>query len=102
MTELLRGKTSVFVGQSGVGKSSLIQKLVPDVDITIGELGGVGKNIGAHTTSNARLYHIQRYLGADNSSDKEKETSNLKGSIGSIIDSPGIRELGIWHLSRNR
>ena len=91
--ELLKGKTSVFVGQSGVGKSSLIKAVIPEVKIAIGDLGGVGKNVGAHTTSNARLYHIEDKSNPDVSNDGRE-------SIGKIIDSPGIRELGVWHLDR--
>lgn len=78
LRELLRDKTSVFVGQSGVGKSSLIQELVPDADIQIGKLS-TGTLLGRHTTSCARLYHLPE--------------------SGSLIDSPGIRRFGLWHLS---
>lgn len=93
----LQGKTSVFVGQSGVGKSSLIKALIPEVQIAIGELGGVGKNIGAHTTSNAKLYHLD-HLGFLDDHDLD---SNKEKKAGQIVDSPGIREFGIWHLSRD-
>jgi ribosome biogenesis GTPase / thiamine phosphate phosphatase len=72
----------VLVGQSGVGKSSLVKSLLPDVVISIGDLVGVGSSFGAHTTSSARLYHLQ---------------GESRGG-GRLIDSPGIRELGIWHL----
>eukprot|EP01033_Poteriospumella_lacustris_P017717 gene17717-12689_t len=55
--DILKGKTSVVVGQSGVGKSSLINALIPSADLVVGDL--VANNMyGAHTTSNARLYHI--------------------------------------------
>jgi ribosome biogenesis GTPase len=80
------GKTSILVGQSGVGKSSLIGSLIPDADVYVGELGGKKKDVGTHTTSNARLY---RLLAGENHHGE---------SI--IVDSPGIRELGTWHLSR--
>ena len=83
------GKTSVLVGQSGVGKSSVIKKLIPNITIAIGDLGGRGKDIGSHTTSNARLYHLPTH---------QQKDPLLPSGI--LIDSPGIRELGIWHLSR--
>ena len=67
----LQGKTSVIVGQSGVGKSSLIHALLPNTDIAIGELSA-GVEKGKHTTTTARLYHLPE--GGD------------------LIDSPGIRE----------
>lgn len=81
LTELktiLADKTSVLVGQSGVGKSSLIAKLLPETAVTIGKLAGNTK-LGAHTTSAARLYHLP--------------------SGGNIIDSPGIREFALGPLS---
>lgn len=75
--EMLRNKTCVFVGQSGVGKSSLIETFLPDANIKVGALSSLQQ--GKHTTTNARLYHIP----------------NLNGSI---IDSPGMREFPLWQL----
>jgi ribosome biogenesis GTPase / thiamine phosphate phosphatase len=74
----LQNKTSIFVGQSGVGKSSLINVLIPNMQLSVNSLVG-GGNFGAHTTSIATVYDLPAL--------------NAK-----IIDSPGIRELGIWHL----
>lgn len=69
---------SVFVGQSGVGKSSIISQLLPQETIKVGEISeATGK--GRHTTTTAKLYHIP--------------------SGGQLIDSPGIREFGLWHTS---
>jgi len=77
----LVGHTTAFVGQSGVGKSSLIAALLPHEDIRIGELSqAVAK--GRHTTTAARLYHLPRG--------------------GELIDSPGIREFGLGHLDTAR
>lgn len=78
LREHLRDKCSIFVGQSGVGKSSLVNSLLPDVSHQ--KIGALVKNvnIGSHTTSSARLFHLD--------------------TGGTIIDSPGIRELGVWHL----
>ena len=75
---LLQDETSVFVGQSGVGKSSLIQCLVPDDDVRVGDISVLSK-LGKHTTSNARLYHLP--------------------SGGHLIDSAGVRDLAIGDLS---
>lgn len=69
---------SVFVGQSGVGKSSLVNALLPGVNARVGELSAQSR-LGRHTTTNARLFHFP--------------------SGGSLIDSPGIREFGLWHLA---
>lgn len=75
---LVRDKTSVFVGQSGVGKSSIIQTLLPDELLRVGAVSeSTGK--GVHTTTTAKLFH-------------------LPGG-GDLIDSPGIREFGLWHMT---
>jgi len=73
-------KTSIFTGQSGVGKSSVLQQLLPDESLKIGALSEqVAK--GRHTTTHAQLYHFSEG--------------------GNCIDSPGIREFGLWHLSKD-
>ncbi|MCQ4322263.1 small ribosomal subunit biogenesis GTPase RsgA [Stutzerimonas stutzeri] len=75
----LDGHVSVFVGQSGVGKSSLVNSLLPGVDTRVGALSEMtGK--GTHTTTTARLFHFP--------------------AGGELIDSPGIREFGLGHVSR--
>ncbi len=78
LTAALEGQTSVFVGQSGVGKSSLLNALSPEINTAVGELS-LAKEKGTHTTTASRLYH-------------------LPGG-GDVIDSPGIREFGLWHLA---
>jgi ribosome biogenesis GTPase len=77
LEEALKDKINVFVGQSGVGKSSLVNALMPDVNA---EEGLVSENsgLGQHTTTAARLYHFPHG--------------------GNLIDSPGVREFGLWHL----
>ena len=76
----LDDRISVFVGQSGVGKSSLVNSLLPGVDLKVGALSELtGK--GTHTTTTARLFHFPE--GGD------------------LIDSPGIREFGLGHVSRD-
>ena len=72
--------TAIFVGQSGVGKSSVIQYLLPDEEIKVGKLSEQVKK-GRHTTTHARLYHFP--------------------TGGDCIDSPGIREFGLWHLTED-
>jgi ribosome biogenesis GTPase len=66
----LDGSVSIFVGQSGVGKSSLIKALLPDQEIRIGELSGASGS-GKHTTTNVALYNLTHG--------------------GQILDSPGVR-----------
>jgi ribosome biogenesis GTPase / thiamine phosphate phosphatase len=74
-------RTSVFVGQSGVGKSSLVNVLLPDADIRVGALSEATQK-GTHTTTTALLMHLN--------------------CGGTLIDSPGIREFGLWHMSREQ
>ena len=77
LSELLGSRTSVFVGQSGVGKSSIINRLLPDEELRVGALSeGVLK--GRHTTTTAEVFE--------------------RPNGGFIIDSPGIREFGLQHI----
>jgi len=80
----LGGKTTIFVGQSGVGKSSLIAALTPDlphIDPKVGELSARTR-LGQHTTTHSRLYRL------------------TEG--GQIIDSPGIRQFELGSLSASQ
>ena len=79
LKERLKGHTSVFVGQSGVGKSSLVNRLLPEAQLRVGELSEWSGQ-GQHTTTTAKLFHFPE--GGD------------------LIDSPGIREFGLVHVSR--
>ncbi len=78
LMESLHTHTSIMVGQSGVGKSSLVNALLPGMNIKTKEISESSKK-GTHTTSASRLYHLP------------------KG--GSLIDSPGVREFGMWQVS---
>ena len=73
--EALRGHTSILVGQSGVGKSSLVQALLPDLEIRTGALSEATGQ-GCHTTTVATLYHLP--------------------DGGDLIDSPGVRDFDLW------
>lgn len=77
LREYLADYTSVFVGQSGVGKSSLVNALLPDADLKTGPLSESTQK-GMHTTTTAQLFHFP--------------------GGGKLIDSPGIREFGLWHM----
>ncbi len=77
---LLAGQSSIFIGQSGMGKSSLINLLVPDADIATREISEA-LDTGKHTTTFTRLYRLPGEQG------------------GNIIDSPGFQEFGLYHLS---
>lgn len=79
--DALHEKTSIFVGQSGVGKSSLVNSLLPDAHIRVGALSQSTMK-GTHTTTTAQLMHLE--------------------CGGRLIDSPGIREFGLWHMNREQ
>jgi ribosome biogenesis GTPase len=76
--DLVAGQKSVLVGQSGMGKSTLINALIPGSEARVGEVS-VALRAGRHTTSETTLYG----LDADSW----------------IIDSPGMKEFGLAHLS---
>ncbi|NOQ80458.1 MAG: ribosome small subunit-dependent GTPase A, partial [Gammaproteobacteria bacterium] len=96
LLEQLAGKVSVFVGQSGVGKSSLINALLPDAKIKEGEVS-LATNKGIHTTSVSRLYHIHSTSRSSNNTQSTDPSSTMKTSL---IDSPGVREFGLWDISK--
>jgi ribosome biogenesis GTPase len=75
---LLAGKSTILIGQSGMGKSSIINLIVPDADIATREISAA-LDTGKHTTTFTRLYQM------------EQEAS--------IIDSPGFQEFGLYQLS---
>lgn len=77
---ILQNKTSILVGQSGVGKSSLIQRIQPDLNLKIGTPSPRTKK-GVHTTAFVQLFPLT--FG------------------GYIVDTPGVRELGLWGVYKN-
>lgn len=75
----MKNKTSVFVGQSGVGKSTLINKLQPGLQLKIGDISETHLQ-GKHTTTFAEMHHLD--FGAE------------------IIDTPGIRSFGLVEVDK--
>ncbi|MBR7792758.1 ribosome small subunit-dependent GTPase A [Undibacterium sp. FT147W] len=78
MENLMRGQSTILIGQSGMGKSSLINLLIPDAEIATREISAA-LDTGKHTTTFTRLYQMD-------------ENSY-------VIDSPGFQEFGLHHLS---
>lgn len=75
----LAGQTSVLVGQSGMGKSTLVNALVPEADAATREIS-TALDSGKHTTTHARMYDLP--------------------NGGRLIDSPGLQAFGLAHLTR--
>ncbi|MES2105593.1 MAG: ribosome small subunit-dependent GTPase A [Pseudomonadota bacterium] len=75
---LLQGQSTILIGQSGMGKSSLINLLIPDAEIATREISAA-LDTGKHTTTFTRLYQMDEQSA--------------------VIDSPGFQEFGLHHLS---
>lgn len=82
LQQQIKDKLVIFAGQSGVGKSTLVNALLPNSDQSVNVISTNSK-LGQHTTTTSRLLPFN----------PEDLTQ------GGIIDTPGIREYGIWHLT---
>ncbi|MBC7503127.1 MAG: ribosome small subunit-dependent GTPase A [Herminiimonas sp.] len=78
LAPLMQGQSTILIGQSGMGKSSLINLLVPGADIAVREISAA-LDTGKHTTTFTRLYQTDPTTA--------------------IIDSPGFQEFGLYQLS---
>ena len=81
------GKVSVLVGQSGMGKSTLLNALIPDASAQTQE-HSKKLDSGKHTTTACRYYDLPKQ-------------ANHPGFSGALIDSPGFQEFGLAHLSES-
>lgn len=73
----LAGRSSVLVGQSGMGKSTIVNSLMPDAAAAVGEIS-LALDSGRHTTTHARMYRLDAQAH--------------------LIDSPGMQEFGLSHV----
>lgn len=78
LLERLQGHATLLLGQSGMGKSTLVNLVVPDADAATREIS-TALNSGRHTTTFTRLYPL--------------------AGGGALIDSPGFQEFGLYHLT---
>lgn len=77
----LQGHATLLLGQSGMGKSTLVNLVVPNADVATREIS-TALNSGRHTTTFTRLYPLPEG--------------------GALIDSPGFQEFGLYHLTEGR
>jgi len=77
----LRGHATLLLGQSGMGKSTLVNLLIPDAEVATREIS-TALNSGRHTTTFTRLYALP--------------------DGGALIDSPGFQEFGLYHLTEGK
>jgi ribosome biogenesis GTPase / thiamine phosphate phosphatase len=101
----LDGRVSVLIGQSGVGKSTLVNELVPDADRAVGEVNPVTGR-GRHTSSSAIALPLPARPAARRRRDAPAAASGRDpvagGGYGWLIDTPGIRGFGLGHISVDR
>lgn len=81
----LYGHQTILLGQSGMGKSTLVNLLIPDAEAATREIS-TALNSGRHTTTFTRLYKLPK-------------TDDEGSQGGALIDSPGFQEFGLYHLT---
>ena len=80
LSELMKDKTNIFVGRSGVGKSSIAQHYLPNIELLVNDISQSGE--GQHTTTTATLYDLE--MGAY------------------LMDSPGVRDYVLDELTERK
>jgi ribosome biogenesis GTPase len=83
---MLRGRTTVLAGTSGVGKSSLIRSIEPSLDLRVGEISDIHFK-GKHTTTSARIFPVPALSG---------------DVVTEVVDTPGVKLFGLWNLTPDR
>jgi len=90
LREVLAGRVSVLVGHSGVGKSTLVNRLVPDADRAIGEVNDVTGR-GRHTSTSAVALRLP-------DPEPDPNDPDTREGPGWVIDTPGVRSFGLAHV----
>lgn len=92
LRDVLRGKTTLFSGNSGVGKSTLLNALIPGLDAKTADISEA-HDTGMHTTTFSEMYDLPEDMGGSACSDAPH-------IIGHIIDTPGIKGFGTFDMER--
>jgi ribosome biogenesis GTPase / thiamine phosphate phosphatase len=79
LKQALQGKLSAMVGKSGVGKTSLLNAIQPELGLRVKAVGNGEVGKGRHTTTHLEMFQLD--FG------------------GTIVDTPGMREFGLWNIS---
>ncbi|HZJ22401.1 MAG TPA: ribosome small subunit-dependent GTPase A [Anaerolineales bacterium] len=79
LKQTLQGRTSVLVGKSGVGKTSLLNAIQPGLGLRVKAVSQGEQGKGRHTTTHLEMFDLE--FG------------------GSVVDTPGIREFGLWEIT---
>ena len=79
LKQILQGRTSVLVGKSGVGKTSLLNAIQPGLGLRVNAVSQGEQGKGRHTTTHLEMFALE--FG------------------GSLMDTPGIREFGLWEIA---
>lgn len=93
LLQKLKGKISVLSGNSGVGKSTLINRIIPDANLRTSEISEV-HNAGMHTTTFSEMLRVSDTVPASACPDQD----NLSEKATWIIDTPGIKGFGTFDM----
>jgi ribosome biogenesis GTPase / thiamine phosphate phosphatase len=98
---VLAGRVSVLIGQSGVGKSTLMNALVPDAVRAVGAVNPITGR-GRHTSSSAVAFRLPQAGRSRARAAGGAGPTGGSGAAGWLIDTPGLRGFGLGHISPDR
>jgi ribosome biogenesis GTPase len=96
---MLAGKTTLILGASGMGKSTLINLILPEAQAQVGEISQA-LHAGRHTTTTTTWYWLDEAKGE--AADGGAAVSGSAQLRGALLDSPGFQEFGLMHIAPER